>query len=175
MHPCVSNLLHISSKAHVIEDPIFAWACNMHGKVTAKCFLETSPTPTPTHRGNKPLFWVWQGGWLSGESSWFRAVRLNILGSHLYSCNWKIFTNKFPHGSGKICAKIQGLCHPSATLFLSLTFLPIWLFFPEYSPWSHTPAGAPKDNIYPRKASLISNTANPNQNPFNTAQDNVSR
>lgn len=89
----------------------------------------------------------------------------------IYNCAGR-FLLKFPCGSGKTCAKIQGQYHPSARLFLSLIFLPMGFFFPEYSPWSHIPGGAPKDNTYPGRATTLSDTASQTRTPF-TPQENV--
>lgn len=57
MYPRMLNLFHISSKAHIIKDPGFALVY-MHENNITKCFLETAPPPTQTHRGNKPLFTI---------------------------------------------------------------------------------------------------------------------
>lgn len=98
-------------------------------KVHSQVFLRNCPTPP----------WLPEVIVTLDVLGWGRegaeSLALGYMGEHpgftsIYSCAGR-FLLKFPCGSGKTCAKIQGQYHPSARLFLSLIFLPLGFFFPE--------------------------------------------
>lgn len=90
-----------------------------------------------------------------------------------YNCGWKIFTNKFLHGS----SKNQWVKSRDYTIPLHQFPCP-WHFCLWGSSFQnilldHTYLQEPL-NIYLRRATAISTIATPHQNPFHFPQDNVS-